>query len=446
MFLKNQLPGLKAQLDEAQQNDTDLHKKSGIVDLSEEARQAIVRMDEIKNQLLALQQKRREVAARFVSNDMPEVRSVNDQIHALEEQQKVYAAQMAKFPDMQQDIARSEMQVKVDSALYTTLLNNAQQLELVKAGKVGTVRMIDVPSMPEDPVFPKKAPFTVLGALFGLLVGLGVAFVRNTIWRGINNPHDIERTLGMSVYATVPFSKQQQVMLKTTRKAGSAVGLLAEASTADPAVESLRGLRMALNHGLQNIANNIVLMTGATPGVGKSFISANFARVLAKSGKRVLLIDADLRNGHLHRQLNCGAENGLADLLDGSLSFADILQHGVTSNLDFISAGSLPSEPGELLLSPRLNSMLMDCARLYDIVLIDSPPVLAVSDAAVLAQHAGTIFLVALSDVTKMAELEECSKHMHRSGANITGVIFNGSDPNVGDYSYGYSYGAKHTN
>ena len=221
MFLKNQLPGLKAQLDEAQQNDTDLHKKSGIVDLSEEARQAIVRMDEIKNQLLALQQKRREVAARFVSNDMPEVRSVNDQIHALEEQQKVYAAQMAKFPDMQQDIARSEMQVKVDSALYTTLLNNAQQLELVKAGKVGTVRMIDVPSMPEDPVFPKKAPFTVLGALFGLLVGLGVAFVRNTIWRGINNPHDIERTLGMSVYATVPFSKQQQVMLKRREKPGA---------------------------------------------------------------------------------------------------------------------------------------------------------------------------------------------------------------------------------
>jgi tyrosine-protein kinase Etk/Wzc len=438
LFLNKQLPVLKAKLEQAQQSDTDLHKQSGIVDLPEEARQAITQAGMIKTQLLALQQQRRDLASRFVGNDFPAIKSIDDQIRALETQLDAYTAKLARFPDMQQEVARSEMQVKVDTALYTTLLNNAQQLELVKAGKVGTVSMIDTPLVPEDPVFPKKSVFALLGALFGLLVGIGATLVRNSILRGIDNPHDIERTLGIDVYATVPYSKRQQVMLKMTRKAPRIVGLLAEVSTADPAVESLRGLRMALNRGLLDVPNKIVLVTGATPGVGKSFISANFARVLATSGRRVLLIDADLRNGHLHRYFNFGPERGLADLLDGRLGFEDVLQKEVTPNLDFISTGSLPTAPGELLLSPRLNSMLTDCANRYDFVLIDSPPLLAVSDASVLAQSAGTIFLVALSDVTKMTELEECSKRMLRSGAHITGVIFNGSSQKTGDYSYGY--------
>lgn len=439
LFLNKQLPVLKAQLEQAQQRDTDLHKDSKIVDLSEEARQAINQTGAIKTQLLALQLQRRDLASRFVSNDFPAIKAIDDQIRTLGAQENVYNSKLAQFPDMQQEAARSEMQVKVSTALYTALLNNAQQLELVKAGKVGTVSMIDTPSVPEDPVFPKKSVFTLLGALLGMLVGIGTTLVRQSILRGIDNPRDIEQALGMDVYATVPYSKRQHIMLKAKRNAPSLKGLLAEDSTADPAVESLRGLRMVLNRGLQDISNKIVLITGATPGVGKSFISANFARVLATSGRRVLLIDADLRNGHLHRHFGGSPERGLADLLEGNLGLEDVLQKEVAPNLDFISTGALPSGPGELLLSPALNHMLAVCADHYDVVLIDSPPLLAVSDASVLAQSAGTVFLVAMSDVTKMTELEECSKRIVRSGSHVTGVIFNGSTQKAGDYSYGYA-------
>lgn len=437
VFLQSQLPTLKAQLDRSQQNETDLHKKARIVDLSEEARQAITQMGVIKAQLLTLQQQRRDLANRFVGNDFPAVKSIDDQIKALEIQQDTYSQQLARFPDLQQKAARSDMQVKVDTALYTTLLNNAQQLELVKAGKVGTVRMIDTPVVPEDPVFPKKPIAASIGALLGLVLGIIAAFTRNAILRGINDPGDIERTLGLNVYAMVPFSKQQKVMLKTQRKEPSMTALLADSSTADPAVESLRELRMVLSHGLQDISNKVVLMTGATPGVGKSFISANFAKVLAMSGKRVLLIDADLRNGHLHRHFGLDTERGLADYLNGGLRYTQIVHKGVTPNLDFVSTGTRPHEPGELLLSPKLGKMLESYAKSYDMIVIDSPPILAVSDASILAQTAGTLFVVARSDVTRLAELEECAKRMSRSGATITGVIFNGSTPNHGYYGYG---------
>ncbi|MEX3894413.1 polysaccharide biosynthesis tyrosine autokinase [Paraburkholderia sp. JPY432] len=438
-FLKRQLPVLKTQLEKSQQADTELHRRAGVVDLPEEAKQAIAQMSAAKAQLLALQQQRRDLATRFAPSYLSVV-SVDRQIKGLEEQISLYAQQMARFPDLQQEVARSEMQVKVDSALYTALLNNAQQLELVKAGKVGTVRLIDTPAVPEDPVFPKKSIVVVLFSLFGLLSGLAYAFVRSTVLCGVKTPSEIERALGINVYATIPYSRRQRVMLKSERKEGNAT-LLAEASKADPAVEGLRALRMTLNHGKDGISNKIVLVTGATPGVGKSFVSANFARVVASSGKRVLLIDADLRNGHLRKYFTAGHKQGLVDFLEGRAGLSAVIQHDAASNLDFVATGLQPAEPGELLLSPRLNQMLDDCAQEYDLVIVDAPPILTVSDAAVLAQNAGTVFVVAMSEVTKLAELEECAKRMDRSGVRITGVILNGAKLHLGEYGYAGLHG-----
>jgi tyrosine-protein kinase Etk/Wzc len=438
-FLRRQLPELKSQLELSQQHDTELHRRSGVVDLSEEARQAITQASALKAQLFTLQQQRRDVSSRYAPGS-PNIVSIDKQIAGIEDQMAIYAQQMARFPDLQQEVARSEMQVKVDTALYTALLNNAQQLELVKAGKVGTVRLIDTPAVPEEPIYPKKPVVIILFGLFGLLIGLVYSFIRSTILRGVSNPGEIERALGINVYATIPYSKRQQVMLRSERKVRNAT-LLAEASKADPAVEGLRALRMTLNHGRDGVQNKVVLMSGPTPGVGKSFVSANFARVVASSGKRVLLIDADLRNGHLHRYFHSGHELGLAEFLTERAALSTVIQRDVVHNLDFISTGERPAEPGELLLSPRLNQLIGDCTNEYDLIVIDAPPILTVSDAQVLAQDAGAVFMVAMSEVTKLAELEECAKRMDRSGVNITGVILNGSRVQVGEYGYDPAYG-----
>jgi tyrosine-protein kinase Etk/Wzc len=440
-FLRRQLPELKAQLEQSQQRDTELRRRVGVVDLSEEARQAISQAAALKAQLLALNQQRRELSSRF-GPTTTNILSVDKQIAGVEAQMDLYAQQMARFPDIQQEVARSEMRVKVDISLYTALLNNAQQLELVKAGKVGTVRLIDTPAVPEDPVFPKTPIVVALSALFGLLSGLLYAFVRSTILRCVTSPDEIERALGINVYATIPYSRRQHLMLRSERKTHSAQ-LLAETSKADPAVEGLRALRMTLNHGHEDqLGSKVVVVSGATPGVGKSFVSANFARVVASSGKRVLLIDADLRRGHLHKYFPSSREWGLSDFLMDISSFESVIQRDVAPNLDFIATGQERSEPGELLLSPRLASLIEAGAKRYDLVVIDAPPILNVTDAQVLAQNAGTVFMVAMSEVTKLAELEECAKRMERSGARVTGVILNGAKQNNGEYGYDPSYGA----
>jgi len=441
-FLKVQLPALKKQLEDAQQKDTDLLKNKAIVDLPEEAKLAINQMGTLKAQMLALQQTRRELATRFTAG-YPAIEAIDDQIRAVQVQQNHYSEQFTKYPDLQQDVARSALDVKIDTALYTALLSNAQQLELVKAGKTGTIRLIDTPVVPDRPIHPKKSIVLVLSAFAGLLTGAAVSLVRNMI-RGVSNPSQIERILGLDVYATIPFSERQRSMVKSVRKLSQeTTSLLAQASRADPAVESLRTLRTVLHHGMGTATNKVILVTGATPGVGKSFIAANLATVLATTGKRVLLIDADLRNGHLHRYFGRSPGRGLSEFLSESVDLSDVVREGVVRNLDFVSTGTSTFLPDELLLSPRLESLLEDCAKTHDVVVIDSPPILAVSDASTLAKYASTVFLVALSDVTKIAELDECARRMERAGASITGVIFNGANPKSEIYGYGATYGGQ---
>jgi tyrosine-protein kinase Etk/Wzc len=441
-FLKVQLPALKRQLEEAQQKNTDLLKDRAIVDLPEEAKLAINQMGTLKAQMLALQQNRRELATRFTA-DYPAIEAIDNQIRAFQVQQNRFSEQLSKYPDLQQDVARSALDVKIDTALYTALLSNAQQLELVKAGKTGTIRLIDTPVVPDRPIHPKKSIILILSAFAGLLTGAAVSLLRSMI-RGVSHPSQIERRLGLDVYATIPFSERQRSMVKSVRKLSQeTTSLLAEASRADPAVESLRTLRTVLHHGMEGAANKIILVTGATPGVGKSFIAANLATVLATTGKSVLLIDADLRNGHLHQYFGRSPGRGLSEFLSETVDLSDIVREGVVRNLDFVSTGTSSFLPDELLLSSRLESLLEDCANSHDIVVIDSPPILAVSDASTLAKYAGTVFLVALSEVTKIAELDECSRRLERAGARITGVIFNGANPKAEIYGYGAHYGRQ---
>jgi tyrosine-protein kinase Etk/Wzc len=182
-------------------------------------------------------------------------------------------------------------------------------------------------------------------------------------------------------------------------------------------------------------------MTGATPGIGKSFASSNFAAVLAVGGKRVLLLDADMRKGHLHEAFGLTRGHGLSELISGSQTLDQVLHKAVSPGLDFISTGPMPPNPAELLMSPVTAQLMKLLASQYDIVLIDTPPVLAVSDTQVLAPMAGTVFMVARAEISTLAELQESSKRLARSGVAVRGVIFNDLNLSKRRYGYGYGYG-----
>jgi tyrosine-protein kinase Etk/Wzc len=245
------------------------------------------------------------------------------------------------------------------------------------------------------------------------------------------------------VYASVPFSPEQQKIATTLRGNTGQQLLLSSTKDADPAIESLRSLRTALQFAMLDARNNVLMISGPTPNLGKSFVSANFANVLASSGKRVLLLDGDLRKGYLNQYFGLDRQNGLSEVISGSLDASDAIRHEVLPGLDFMPTGEMPPNPSELLLNPRLRQVLDDLSMEYDAVIIDSPPVLVVSDATVLGTHAGTVFMVARESVTTLGELDDAQRRFQQSGTAVKGVVFNGVRQKLSSY-YGYKYGYRY--
>ncbi|HEY3600016.1 MAG TPA: polysaccharide biosynthesis tyrosine autokinase [Paraburkholderia sp.] len=440
-FLHAQLPELKKRLEAAEQRYTTMRNASGTVDLTEEAKLALQQSAESKTELLTLQQKRAELATRFNAAH-PGMVAIDRQIDALRQQQGVFDRSLARLPDIQQQAARLMLDVKVDTDLYTALLNNAQQLELIKAGKVGSIRVVDTPVAPEDPVAPKRVVVIAGAALAGLVVGLAFAFARDLLFGGMTTADEIERGIGLDVFASIPFSAAQNVLYRRLATASGRVHLLAHSSPGDAAVESLRSLRTALHFSRVDGQPASVLITGAAPGAGKSFVAANLAAVLAAGGKRVLIVDGDLRRGYLNQYMGARQTPGLADLIAGTADESAVLQHLAQPRLDFIAAGAITPHVDELLMSERTGQLIDGFRARYDYVLIDAPPVLAVADAALLGRHANVVLLVAKAAETRLGELRESVKRLEHAGVKASGIVLNGIAARSARYAYGSKYGS----
>ncbi|CAN0626974.1 putative tyrosine-protein kinase EpsB [Burkholderia multivorans] len=439
-FLDAQLPVLKRQLEASEQRLTRLRNERGTIDLEEEAKITLAQAADAKTKLLELVQKKDELLTHF-NEGHPAVTAVNEQIATMQGQVDELSGKIKLLPNLQQDVLRLMLDVKVNTDLYTALLNNAQQLQLVKAGKVGNVRLVDVPALPEEPVKPKKSLVLAAAAVFGLLVAVGAAYARSMLFGGLSTPAQVEQHTGLNVYATIPYSKKQAEIVRRVLTRQSGKQLLVTEAPEDPAVESLRSLRTALQFAMFEAKNKLVLLTGPAPGVGKSFVSVNLGALLAAAGKRVLVVDCDIRKGYLHRYFGLKRGGGFAELITAQIDIDDALHRNVLPNLDFVSTGELPPNPAELLLSERVPETFRKLSERYDVVLMDSAPVLAATDAAVLAPLAGTVFLVALAGSTKAGELKESLKRLAQNGVMANGVLFNGISPNMGKYGFGSRYG-----
>jgi len=193
-------------------------------------------------------------------------------------------------------------------------------------------------------------------------------------------------------------------------------------------------------------SNNRVMITGATPGVGKSFVTANFAALMATAGKRTLLIDADLRRGHIHQYLGLQRHGGLSELIAGSLTIQQTVHKQVAPNLDLLATGQLPPNPSELLVSDSFRAVLEQLSEQYDLIVIDTPPVLVAADTAIVATHAGTVLLVARANLSTMGELKESTRRLALGGRAATGVLLNAMEMDKRAYS-SYKYGRyRYTN
>ncbi|OVZ59912.1 tyrosine protein kinase [Pigmentiphaga sp. NML030171] len=438
-FLDKQLPTLKKEVEQAEERYNQLRNQRGTINLGEEASLLLQRSVETKTTLFNLEQNKKELLTRF-TQEHPSIRAIDTQIAALNKQLDQLTGSIKQLPNLEQDVLRLTRDVKVSTDLYASLLNETQRLRLVKAGRIGNVRLVDDAVVPEVPVRPKRLLAILFSLFLGVFAGTVIAFIRHALFGGVTDPHDIESKAGLNVYATIPFSDRQREIsghLKGKNKYG---GVLAQFYPSEPAIEALRSLRTAMQFTLADTSNQVILITGPAPGVGKSFLSSNFAAVLANSGKKVLLIDADMRKGYLHQYFSISRDNGLSELLAGNITAQDAIRKDVMSGVDFIPTGALPPNPGELLLSPALSRALEFLKQEYDIVVIDTPPVLVAADTSALATKVDAIFLVARSERTTIGELQESTKRLQQAGSAVAGVIFNGLRASVGKYGYGGRY------
>jgi tyrosine-protein kinase Etk/Wzc len=283
-----------------------------------------------------------------------------------------------------------------------------------------------------------------MALLLGLLGGVGLAFARRALDQGVEDPDQLERASGIPVFVSVPFSKVEAARATTSASSASTVPLLAASAPRDLAVESLRSLRTALQFALVEAGTQVVAVGGPAPGVGKSFVTANLGHLLAEAGKRVVIVDADIRRGTLHKLLGLGRGPGLADVIAG-LPLEQALRATGQPGLIALTSGTLPPNPAELLASDRLARLVAELSGRFDIVLLDTPPVLAVTDAALVARHASVNLLVARSGQHPLRELLTAVRLLGRSGIRVNGLILNGVrlDRGLGRrsaYHYQYKY------
>jgi tyrosine-protein kinase Etk/Wzc len=445
VFLEKQLPILKEELEAANNILNEYKNRKGSIDLDVETRNILESIVDIKTQETLLHQQRDELRQRYTEAH-PSVVAVDKQIGRLQKQMYSHEAMVKSLPKTQQIILELSGEVEVKTSLYTTLLNNAQTLRVAKAGTVGDVRIIDYAVLPGQPIKPKKILIIVVAFMLGLFSGIVAVFIRKSLRRGIEDPDLIEKQLNIPVYASVPHSKNQEKLVNKYLKRKSKTELHQQAVLAleakeDMAIESLRSLRTTLHFALLEAKNNIILVTGPSPSVGKTFISTNLATIMADAGQKILLIDGDMRKGYINKILGLSRENGLSEIILSNVTVKDATQTIPLANFDFISTGAIPPNPSELLLHENFANFLESVSRQYDLIIIDSPPILAVTDAAIIGRLASAVFMVAKAGKHPMRELEQSVRKLANSGANVKGIVFNDMPESSSRYGYSYGYG-----
>jgi tyrosine-protein kinase Etk/Wzc len=440
-FLEDRLPAMRAEMEAAEHRYNWYRNSNTLVDVGEEGKLILQKVADAEVQLLNLRKTRAELADRF-SPSYPAVQSVDSQIALTQQYLDNQKARIRAMPMEEQGALGMMRDVKVTTELYSAVRNEIEQLRLVQASKTASAQVIDRADVPEHPVRPIGALILLVSAILGLFAGVAITFVRQVLSAGVTEPEDVEARTGLMVYAMVPHSAKQRELDREANASDANDLILARRYPRDSAVESLRSFRSALQFALLGARNNIVMLAGPLPQVGKSFVAANLAATLAMAGKRVLLVDGDLRKGVLHRRFGLAIGAGLAEALADPALFPQVIRRGVLPNLDLLPCGTYPTNPSELLNGSVFDSLMRRASAQYDIVLLDSAPALVVSDAGIIASSAGAVFLVVRFSETRIAEIEETTKRFAQIGARVHGVILDGFTVRSMKYVHPGRYGS----
>ena len=430
-FLEKQLPEVKAQMDSSLLKFNTYRNKVGSVDINAETRLVLEKRTRLQQNLLELQQKKQS-AIRLFQPEHPTIKTLEEQEAALKRELASNSNETKKLPTTQQEVLKLTNEVDMSKLLYTTMLNNIQQLKLVSAGEVGSVRIIDFAEEVKKPSKPKKKIIVIIALFFGVILGACIVMLKSKLSSGVRDAHFIERETGYSVYAKVP---------KGNPSGTKGTCPLAVVEPDDVAIEALRTLRSSLEFSMDESSSPIIGVSGLIPGVGKSFISVNLAALYAGLGKKVLLIDADLRKGRLHKEFGIKRGKGLSQILLHTATIDEVICTTEVNNLNILPCGTVPSNPSELLGSKRYNDLIEELKSTYDLIIIDTPPIMLVTDAALACRVASQIVMVIEYNRHSIDAIQDGMKQLLKGNNEAhASFVINKYEHGHND-GYGYKYG-----
>ncbi|MDZ7336916.1 MAG: polysaccharide biosynthesis tyrosine autokinase [candidate division KSB1 bacterium] len=379
-----------------------------------------------------------------------ELQSLQPRVEALQAIVNRFNREMETLPEKALELARLQRAAQVDEKLYVMLQEKYQESRITEVGQLGNVIIIDRAQPPVAPIKPKKRVNLMLGAIIGLMLGFGLAFVIEYLDTSVRSIEDVE-AMGLNLMGTIPVIRAEQRNGRAEQVPGARVDpetrqieerLVTHLRPKSPVSESYRTLRTNIQFARSDAPVRALLVTSAGPKEGKSTTVANLAITMAQLNTRTLLVDADLRRPMLHKLFGVPRDVGLTNLLVGKAALDQALIPTPVENLTLMPCGVLPPNPSELLGSQAMQALLNEVKGRFDVVLLDSPPVIAVTDALVLGRLVDGVLLVVSSGSTNREALMRAKDLLDHVQAPVLGVLLNNITASnmYGSYYYYYYY------
>lgn len=454
-FMESQIPQLKQKLEQSEEAFNKFREQYGTIDVSKEAEILLNESAQIERQLSELKLKQAELLTYYTA-EHPLVVQINDQLAVLNDRRQAIKQTVTRMPETQREFLQLSQDMDINREIYLTMLKNYEQLKIARAGEIGSVRVVDMPINTYNAIAPKKLQIWVLALLLGTMLGSLLVFIKSLLRNTVKDPERLEEKTGVPVIATIPRSKTSINLMKNNKNSRR---LLAMVDHDGLSYEGIKSLRTSLIFAMPPVSKvdsvfgepegkeaskqgNIIAISGEAPGIGKSFISSNLAETFSQLNKKVLIIDGDMRRGELHKIFTISQSNGLGDYLtEKDATLANFIHPTSFEFIDFIPRGKHPNNPASLLSTDKFSNMLVQLVAIYDYIIIDTPPVLAVSDAVIIAQYADKVLMVTRYNHSVEGQLAYAVKQMNKANVTVDGIVLNDMVQGItSKYSYHYSY------
>lgn len=385
-----------------------------------------------------------------------EVQALRPKVIELQKRVEEYNAQLDALPEKSLELARLERATKVDEKIYLMMKEKYEESRITEVGQLGNIQIIDFAKPPLFPISPKKRVNMMLAVIMGLGLGIGITMLREYLDNTVTSIDDVQQ-LGFSILGSIPEIKLEEAIKKIKQKNGNLAELkngnqqeiykivarmITHFAPKSPIAEAYRTLRTNIQYSKSDQPIKTLLVTSPGPRDGKSTTAVNLAITIAQTGVKTLIIDADLRRPVLHSIFGLRKSIGLSNCIIGKSDVKDATFATEIDNLQIMPCGTLPPNPSELLGSNSMKKLLTELKQAYDFIILDTPPVIAVTDAAVLSSLIDGVLLVLKSRQTNQEAAQRAHELLKNVEAAVLGAVLNGIqiESMYGSYYYYYHY------